>query len=151
MIYSEGKIGRVFVIRLGEKDVLPVCIEEFAREHAVVAGQAVLIGGISGGDIIVGPRKNNEMPPDPMALPIDGVHETVGIGVLAPDKNGAPTFHIHASLGRSGKTVTGCLRNGVNVWKVAEVVLYEILGADVARLLDQETGFELLVPKPHKK
>ena len=147
MIYSEGKIGRVFVIRLGEEDVLPGCIEELARKQKIVVGQAVLVGGIAGGEIIVGPRKNNEMPPDPIVLPVDGVHEVVGIGVLAPDKDGLPSFHIHASLGRSGKTITGCLRNGVNVWKVGEVVLYEILGADVARLPDEETGFDLLVPK----
>ncbi|MBN1691440.1 MAG: DNA-binding protein [Dehalococcoidia bacterium] len=147
MIYSEGKLGRVFVIRLSEEDVLPDCIERFAGEHGISVGQAVLVGGIMGGDIVVGPRGNNEMPPDPMILPIDGVQEVVGIGVLAPDKNGRSSFHIHAALGRSGQTVTGCLRMGVDVWKVAEVVLYEILGADVARLPDTETGFDLLMPR----
>ena len=151
MIYSEGKIGRVFVIRLGDDDVLPYCIEEFADKHGIAVGQAVLVGGIESGDIIVGPRKNNKMPPDPMMLPIDGVHEVVGIGVLAPDKNGMPSFHIHAALGRAGKTTAGCLRMGAKVWKVGEVVLYEILGADVARLPDKETGFDLLVPRSGDK
>lgn len=150
MIYREGKIGRIFVIRLGEKDVLPGCIEKFAARHKISVGQAVLIGGIAGGNVVVGPRRNNEMPPDPMLLPIDGVQEMVGIGVLAPDKNGEPTFHIHAALGRAGKTITGCLRDGVDVWKVAEVIIYEILGADMARLLDDETGFELLTARDKK-
>jgi uncharacterized protein len=151
MIYSEGKIGRVFVIRLGDDDTLPYCIEEFAAKQGIKVGQAILVGGIESGDIIVGPRRNNVMPPDPMMLPVDGVHEVLGIGVLAPDKDGKPSFHIHAALGRSGGAMVGCLRMGAKVWKVGEVVLYEILGADVARLPDKETGFELLVPKFNEK
>jgi len=79
-------------------------------------------------------------------VPIDGVHEVVGVGVLAPDKKGKPVLHMHAALGRSGKTTTGCVRMGVKTWQVGEVVLYEILGADVARLPDKKTGFELMVP-----
>ncbi len=146
MIYSEGKLGRIFIIRLEDDDKLPDSIEKFAAEHNIKVGQAILIGGIKSGDVIVGPRNNNEMPPDPMAKGLDGVHEVVGVGVLARDKDGKPSLHIHAALGRAGFTVTGCLRSGVKVWKVGEVVLYEILGADVARLPDKETGFDLLVP-----
>ncbi len=151
MIYSEGKIGRVFIIRLEDGDKLPTCIEKFAQEHNITVGQAVLIGGIGSGDMVVGPRKNTMMPPDPMTLPIDGVHEVVGVGVLAPDKKGKPSLHIHAALGRAGRTMTGCLRLGVKTWLVGEVVLYEILGADVARLPDAESGFELLQPKRKRK
>lgn len=147
MIYTEGKIGRVFVIRLQDGDVIPACIEKFAAEQKVKVGQGILVGGIAGGEIVVGPRKNLDMPPDPMLLPLDGVHEVVGIGVLAPNKNGKPNFHIHAALGRAGKTTTGCLRMGVKTWLVGEVILYEIMGADAARLPDKDTGFELLVPK----
>jgi predicted DNA-binding protein with PD1-like motif len=146
MLYTEGKIGRVFVIRLEDDDVLPSCIEQFAVKHNIKVGQAILVGGIESGNLVVGPRKNTEMPPDPMLLPIDGVHEVVGVGVLAPDKNGRPVLHMHAALGRSGKTTTGCVRMGVKTWLVGEVVLYEILGADVARLPDKKTGFELMVP-----
>ena len=151
MLYSEGKIGRVFVIRLEDGDELPSCIEQFARDHKISVGQAILVGGIGSGDVVVGPRKNTTMPPDPMLLPLDGVHEVVGIGVLAPDKNGKPSFHIHAALGRAGKTTTGCLRMGVRTWLVGEVVLYEILGANVARLSDKQSGFELLIPEAGKK
>ncbi|MDD5311699.1 MAG: DNA-binding protein [Dehalococcoidia bacterium] len=146
MLYTEGKIGRVFVIRLEDDDVLPSCVEQFAVKHNIIVGQAILVGGIESGNLVVGPRKNTEMPPDPMLVPIDGVHEVVGVGVLAPDKKGKPVLHMHAALGRSGKTTTGCVRMGVKTWQVGEVVLYEILGADVARLPDKKTGFELMVP-----
>jgi len=151
MKYSEGKIGRVFIIRLEDGDKLPACIEKFALEHNIKAGLELLIGGIGSGDLVVGPRKNTMMPPDPMVLPIDGVHEVVGVGVLALDKKGKPSLHIHAALGRAGRTMTGCLRLGVKTWLVGEVVLYEILGADVARLPDAESGFELLQPKRKRK
>ncbi len=151
MMYSEGKIGRVFIIRLEDSDKLPGCIEKFAAEHKISAGQGILVGGLGSGDVVVGPRRNTMMPPDPMLLPIDGVHEVVGVGVLAPDRNGRPQFHIHAALGRAGRTMTGCLRMGVKTWLVGEVVLYEIEGADVARLPDKESGFELLQPKTKRK
>ena len=147
MKYSEGKIGRVFVIRLEDDDELPACIEKFAVEHKISVGQAILVGGIGSGEVVSGPRKNKELPIDPMLIPIDGVHEVVGVGLLAPDRKGTPQLHIHAALGRAGKTTTGCLRMGVKTWLVGEVILYEILGADVARLPDKESGFELLTPK----
>lgn len=147
MKYSEGKIGRVFVIRLEDGDELPACLERFAGEHNISVGQAVLVGGIGSGEVVSGPRRNKELPIDPMLVPIDGVHEVVGIGVLVPDKDGRPSFHIHAALGRAGKTVTGCLRMGARTWLVGEVILYEILGAGMARLPDKASGFELLTKK----
>ena len=140
----EGRIGRVFVIRLEDGDVVPECIEQFAKEKGVSVGQAVLVGGIGGGDVVVGPRRSEERPPEPMLLPVDGAHEVVGVGVLAPGEDGKPALHIHAALGRAGQTMTGCLRHGVTTWLVGEVILYEILGADMVRMKDEQSGFELL-------
>ena len=142
----EGQIGRVFVIRLEDEDVVPECIERFAEEKGVSVGQAILVGGIGSGDVVVGPRRSEERPPEPMLLPIDGAHEVVGVGVLAPGEDGKPTLHIHAALGRAGQTMTGCLRHGVATWLVGEVILYEILGAEVVRIQDKQYGFELLEP-----
>ena len=142
----EGRIGRVFVIRLEDGDVVPGCIERFAKEKGVSVGQAILVGGIGGGDVVVGPRRSEEMPPEPLLLPIDGAHEVVGVGVLALGEDDKPVLHIHAALGRAGQTMTGCLRHGVTTWLVGEVILYEILGADVVRTQDEQSGFELLEP-----
>ena len=142
----EGRIGRVFVMRLENGDVVPHCIERFAEEKGVSVGQAVLVGGIGGGDVVVGPRRSEERPPEPMLLPVDGAHEVVGVGVLAPGEDGKPALHIHAALGRAGRTMTGCLRHGVTTWLVGEVILYEILGADMVRVKDEQSGFELLEP-----
>jgi len=143
----EGRLGRVFVIRLENGDVLPGCIERFAQEHGIKVGHVILVGGIGGGEIVVGPRRSNEMPPQPMLLPIDGAHEVAGVGVIAPDEHGKPGLHIHAALGRSGKTMTGCLRPGVTTWLVGEVIIYEILDAEVSRIKDASSGFALLEPR----
>jgi len=142
----EGQIGRVFVMRLEDGDVVPGCIERFAEENGVLVGHAVLVGGIGAGDVVVGPRRSEEMPPAPMLLPVGGAHEVLGVGVLAPGEDGKPALHIHAALGRAGQTMTGCLRHGVATWLVGEVILYEILGADVLRIKDERSGFELLEP-----
>ena len=141
---TEGRLGRVFVLRLEDGDAVPGCIERFAEENGVSVGHVVLVGGIGEGEIVVGPRRSEERPPEPMLLPVDGAHEVAGVGVLAPGEDGRPVLHIHAALGRSGNTMTGCLRPGAKSWLVAEAVLYEILDAKVARLRDSESGFELL-------
>ncbi len=141
---SEGHIGRVFVVRLEDGDVVPTCIERFAAEKGIKVGHVILIGGIGSGQVVVGPRDSGKRPPEPMLLPVDGVHEVVGVGIIAPDKDGKPGLHIHASLGRSGQTMTGCLRPGVKAWLIGEAIIYEILGAKVSRLPDKASGFDLM-------
>lgn len=144
---SQGRIGRVFVIRLEDGDEIPSCIEQFCRKHNIRLGHVILIGGIGDGQIVVGPRDATEIPVEPMILPLDGAHEVAGVGVIAPGEQGDPTLHIHASLGRAGHSITGCLRPGVTTWLVGEVVIYEILDAHAVRIKDESTGLPLLEPK----
>jgi predicted DNA-binding protein with PD1-like motif len=141
---SEGRLGRVFVIRLEDGDKLPECLERFAEEKGVSTGYVILVGGIGSGQVVVGPQSSEERPPRPMLLPISGASEVAGVGVLAPNQEGKPVLHIHAALGRSGQTMTGCLRYGVDTWLVAEAILYEITGAQAVRVMDEENGLELL-------
>jgi len=148
MKVSEGHIGRVFVIRLEHGDMVPECIERFAEEKGIAIGHAVLVGGVGGGKMVVGPFRSDEMPPEPMLVPVDGAHEVVAAGVLAPGEDGKPVLHIHGSIGRAGHTTTGCLRPGVATWLVGEVILYEILGATASRKKDRDSGFALLEPGP---
>jgi predicted DNA-binding protein with PD1-like motif len=143
----EGRIGRVFVIRLDDGDTVPRCIESFSEENKISVGHVIMVGGIGSGEVVVGPRNSNESPPQPLVLPLDGAHEVVGIGVLAPGEDGKPQLHMHAALGRAGRTMTGCLRQGVSTWLVGEVIIYEILGANAARIRDSKSGFSLLTIK----
>jgi len=132
------------MIRLEHGDIVPECIERFAEENGISVGNVMLIGSIGGGEVVVGPRHSEERPPQPMLLPINGAHEMVGAGVIAPDEDGKPILHIHAALGRSGQTTTGCLRPGVVTWLVGEVIIYEILGTSAMRVMDEESDFVLL-------
>ena len=141
---SEGRIGRVFMVRLEDGDELPGCLESYAAEKGIKHGQVVLVGGIGGGEVVVGPRNSEEMPPDPVLLPVDGADEVVGVGIIAPDATGKPILHIHASLGRAGHTRTGCLHPGVTTWLVGEAIIYEIVGTKASRLPHKKSGFNLL-------
>ena len=132
------------MVRLEDGDVLPDCLEKFAAENDIKSGQVVLVGGIGDGQVVSGPRQTEEMPPDPVYIPIDGAHEVVGVGVIAPDKDGKPVLHIHASLGRGGNVITGCLRPGVTTWLVGEAIIYEITGISARRLPDERSGFDLM-------
>ena len=145
---TEGRIGRVFLVRLDHGDELPLCLERFAAQNRITHAQVVLIGGIGGGSVVVGPRCSEQRPPEPMLLPVDGAHEVSGLGVIAPNDAGEPVLHLHAALGRAGQTTTGCLRPGVTTWLVGEAVIYEIVGAKASRRWDAASGFALLEPEP---
>jgi predicted DNA-binding protein with PD1-like motif len=147
MKVSEGRIGRVFVIRLEDGDVVPECVESFAQQQGISVAQVIMVGGIGGGQVVVGPRRSDELPPEPMLVPVDGAHEVAAVGVLAPREDGRPVLHVHAALGRAGGSLTGCLRPGVTTWLVGEIVLLEILGAAATRIKDAVTGFSLLQPE----
>lgn len=145
MIVSEGHIGRVFVLRLGDGDRIPDAIEEFAATREVSSALVVALGGLENGRLVVGPEDGTVMPPQSMLAAISRVHEAAAVGTLFPTAHhGKPTLHMHGVLGRGETTLAGCVRPGLDVWKILEVVVIEILGTDLARAHDPETGFNLL-------
>ncbi|MDD5093548.1 MAG: DNA-binding protein [Dehalococcoidia bacterium] len=147
MRYTEAKTGRIFIIRLEDGEKLPGDIEDFAARNNVLRGMCILIGGIKdGGNIVVGPEDGDVLPPVPMLFGLAGVHEVAGVGTLFPNKEGKPVLHMHAALGREGQTRAGCIRPGVEVWQVGEVILLELVDNTAQRLKDAATGFDLLEP-----
>ena len=147
MKYTEGKHGRIFVMRLENGEVLHKTIEGFAEKHMISAAVLFVIGGIDkGSKLVVGPKDGADRPIVPMELVIDDVHEISGVGTIFPDEGGRPVSHIHVASGRGSSAKTGCVRRGVKVWQVVEVVILEILGVDSERRHDRETGFDLLEP-----
>jgi predicted DNA-binding protein with PD1-like motif len=147
MRYAEAGLGRVFILRLEDGDSLPATIENFAREHHLARAVCFLVGGVRGGSrLVVGPEDGDEMPPLPVTISLDGVHEAAAVGTIFPDEDGNPSLHMHAACGRGERTVTGCVRPGVDIWKVGEIVLLELTGASSLRKKDPETGFTLLSP-----
>lgn len=140
---AEASLGRVFVLRLGDGDRVPGCIEEFAQGKGVLRGFCLLLGGVGGGTMVVGPEDGDAARITPMVAALAGVHEIAAVGTLFPDESGTPRLHMHAALGRGGAPVVGCVRQGVDIWRLGEVVLVELLGS-MRRAVDPAFGFEVL-------
>ena len=147
MKHSEAKPGRIFVLRLEDGDILHESIEAFAREHKIHAAALIVLGGADAeSKLVVGPEKGRGQPIRPLEQVLGNVYEVTGTGTIFPDANGQPVLHMHIASGRNRETVTGCVRRGVKVWQVMEVVLWELTKTTAQRRLDSATGFELLQP-----
>jgi predicted DNA-binding protein with PD1-like motif len=147
MKYSEARLGRIFVIRLEDGDIVHETIEKFAADRNIRAAALIILGGADrGSKIVVGPEEGRATPIVPMHRILADVHEVSGVGTLFPDEEGNPVLHMHMACGRQSETVTGCIRTGVKVWQVMEVVLLELTDSTGRRIMDPQTGFKLLVP-----
>ena len=147
MKYAEAGAGRIFVIRLEDGDIVHEVIEKFARELDIKAAALIILGGADlDSKLVVGPEEGRAKPLHPMEHILEDVHEVAGTGTLFPDDQGNPILHMHMACGRKSSTVTGCIRTGVKVWHVMEVILFELIDTTGRRLVDPETGFKLLIP-----
>ena len=145
MKYSECKPGRIFVLCLENGEIVHAAIEQFARDHSIAAASLIIVGGADrGSKLIVGPESENELPVTSLEYVLENVHEVAGTGTLFPDEQGIPVLHLHMACGRKSSTRTGCIRRGVRVWHIMEVILFELLESKGRRLYDSETGFALL-------
>jgi predicted DNA-binding protein with PD1-like motif len=145
MRYTEGKFGRIFVIRLHDGDHLPDILESFAVDKNLSGALCFLVGGVKEkGQVVVGPSDGNAPNINPMVKLLSGVHEVCGIGTIFADEKGKPKLHMHASFGRGDDTITGCTRMGIDVWKIGEIIVLEIKDAAAHRQKDQTTGLEFL-------
>jgi len=147
MKYSEAKQGRIFIIRLEDGEIIHDQIERFARDHAIYAAAVIILGGADKNSrIVAGPEKGRVYPVNPMEYMLKDVHEAMGTGSIFPDEEGNPVIHVHMSFGRKDESLTGCIRSGVKVWEVMEVILFELIDTDSKRILDKKLGFKLLEP-----
>lgn len=147
MRYEEAKMGRVFVLRLEDGEIVHEVIETFAREHQLRAAALIILGGAADGStLVVGPREDRILPVIPMTHILANAHEVAGTGTLFPDEDGAPVLHMHMACGRRAETITGCISKGVKVWRVMEVILFELLDTRAVRRQEPPTDFKLLQP-----
>ena len=147
MKYSVAKQGRIFIIRLEDGEILHETLERFAADQKIEAAYMIFLGGAKGQSrLVVGPADGQARPVNPMIHQLEDVHEIVGTGTLFPDEEGKPSLHMHVAAGRRDSTITGCVRAGVKIWQVAEVVLIELLDSTAVRRLEPDLGFKLLEP-----
>lgn len=147
MRYTQARHGRVFILRLEDGDIVHETIERFAVEQNIVAASLIVVGGADDGSrLVVGPRQDRTLPLEPMQSILEHAHEVAGVGTLFRDEAGTPLVHMHMACGRAGTTVTGCIRSGVKVWQVMEVILQELVDTTAHRAMEYPLGLKLLQP-----
>lgn len=147
MKYSQARQGRTFIIRLEDGEILHETLESFAVEHNIQAAALIALGGADANSrLISGPREGRAPKIETIEQVLDNVHEVTGTGTLFRDDTGHPTLHMHLACGRRDQTLTGCVRQGVKVWHILEIILFEIVETSACRQMDPALGFKLLQP-----
>lgn len=147
MKFSEAQQGRVFVLRLEDGEIVHEIIEQFAVDQNIEAASLLIIGGADdGSSLVVGPREDRGVTLEAMKFQLANAHEVAGVGTIFRDEEGAPILHLHMACGRAGKTVTGCIRDGVKVWHVMEVIIHELVGTTARRIVEAPFDLKLLRP-----
>lgn len=147
MRYSEARQGRVFVVRLEDGETVHEEIEKFAKEQGIAAASLILLGGADDASrLVVGPEYDRKLPLAPMVRELTNAHEVFGTGTIFPDENGNPILHLHMACGRWDMTTTGCIRAGVKVWHVMEVIVHELVETQAKREKEAPLDIHLLQP-----
>ncbi len=144
MQYEEGRVGRVFVLRLEDGETLPKVVEDFAAEKNIRGAACWLIGGLGPGTVVAGPKDKDAVPLEVIQESFDEPREVLAVGTLFADESGVPRLHMHAATGRGRETLTGCIRPGVDTWLIGEFLIMEITGTAMLRKVQPDTGLALL-------
>jgi len=142
MQYSEGRIGRVFVVRFDEGEDLLEGLRRFLAERKVRTGYLMVLGALHEGRMVTGPEED-VIPPVPHWETASGGWEMLGVATVYPDDRGEPALHLHATAGRGQETLTGCLREVARVYLVVEAIVVELEGISFRRRHDPFTGLNL--------
>jgi predicted DNA-binding protein with PD1-like motif len=143
MQYTEGQIGRVFVVRIDDGEDLLVSLRQFINDKSVYAGSILFLGALMNGRMVTGPEEP-VIPPVPHFVMFEGGWEVFGIGTIYPGEGG-PHIHYHASVGRSGHALTGCLRETAITYLIVEAIILEFTGLSAHREFDEKTQVNLPV------
>jgi predicted DNA-binding protein with PD1-like motif len=142
MKYQTGRIGRVIVARFEDGDEILGGVRDLVLKEEIRAAVFYLVGGLTGGRIVVGPEEE-EMPPVPVWRELVESHETVGVGTVFWGE-GEPRIHFHGAYGKKESVKSGCLRQTANAFIVMEAIIMEITGVTAVRELDPVSGMMLL-------
>jgi predicted DNA-binding protein with PD1-like motif len=143
MQYTEGQLGRVFVVRIDDGEDMLISLHQFIGDKSVCAGSILFLGALMNGRMVTGPEEP-VIPPVPHFVMFEGGWEVFGVGTIYPGEGG-PHIHYHASVGRSGHALTGCLREKAISYLIVEAVVFEFTGLSARREFDQKTQIHLPV------
>lgn len=142
MKYTKGSLGRVFLLKFENNDVLIDKLSLFVKKERIKAATMIFIGALREGDLVTGPKKP-VIPPQPNKVAFKDGWEVMGIGTVFVNSRG-PQIHIHSSMGKKNKSLTGCVRGKSKVFLVIEAVVLELKGVKASKDIDPSTGLNLL-------
>jgi len=142
MRYSKGSVGRIFLLKFDDDDIMIKELDRFVRKERLKCATMIFMGALKKGDIVTGPKKC-VIPPEPNWTKFKDGWEVLGIGTIFTNKNG-PQIHIHTSMGKKDKVITGCVRKDSKVFLVIEAVVLELKGVKATKEIDLKTGLNLL-------
>lgn len=142
MEYTKGTIGRVFLVKFQDDDLLIDNLSLLAKQERIKAATLIFIGALKKGNLVTGPKKP-VIPPEPNKVIFKDGWEVMGIGTIFTNAKG-PQIHIHASMGKKNKVLTGCVRGSSKVFLVIEAVVLELKGIKAKKDIDPATGLNLL-------
>jgi len=142
MRYTQGTIGRVFLLKFEDDDVLLEELSALVKKEKIKAATLIFIGALKKGDLVTGP-KIPVIPPKPNKVYFKDGWEVLGVGTIFTNKLG-PQIHLHASLGKKKKVLTGCVRGKSKVFLVIEAIIFELKGVKATKAIDPQTGLNLL-------
>lgn len=143
MQYTEGQIGRVFVVRIDDGEDMLLSLRQFILDKNIQAGSIHFLGALMSGRMVTGPEEP-VIPPVPHFVMFEGGWEVFGIGTIYPGEGG-PHIHYHGSVGRSGHALTGCLREKAITYLIVEAVIMEFTGLTARREFDEKMQLHLPV------
>ena len=143
MQYTEGQIGRVFVVRIDDGEDMLLSLRQFILDKNIQAGSIHFLGALMNGRMVTGPEEP-VIPPVPHFVMFEGGWEVFGIGTIYPGEGG-PHIHYHGSVGRSGHALTGCLREKAITYLIVEAVIMEFTGLTARREFDEKMQLHLPV------
>ncbi|PKL65747.1 MAG: DNA-binding protein [Methanomicrobiales archaeon HGW-Methanomicrobiales-3] len=143
MQYTEGQLGRVFVVRIDNGEDMLSTLRTFVAEKEIEAGSIQFLGALMSGRMVTGPEEP-VIPPVPHFVMFEGGWEVFGIGTIYAGEGG-PHIHYHASVGRSGHALTGCLRENATTYLIVEAVIHEYVGLSARREFDARMQLHLPV------
>jgi len=142
MKYTKGSIGRIFLLKFEDDDIVLKELDKFARHEKLNAATFIFLGALKKGHIVTGPKKP-VIPPEPNWAKFKDGWEVMGIGTIFTNKKG-PQIHIHTSMGKKNRVITGCVRKDSKVFLVIEAIVFELKGVKATKTVDIKTGLNLL-------
>lgn len=142
MQYTKGSVGRIFVVKFEDGDVLLEELSALVKKEKIKSAAMIFIGALKKGDLVTGPKKP-VIPPEPNKVNFEKAWEALGVGTIFTNKSG-PQIHIHSAMGKKLRTLTGCVRGKSEVFLVIEAIIFELKGVNATKTIDAKTGLNLL-------